>query len=144
MIGLSDGLIARKVGGLGMAFGSDPWAAFIASNTSVSAELKSVLRSNCSVICVVPSTLAEVICASPGSIWPNSVSSGVATVDAIVSGLAPAYCAVTVSVGNCTFGSGATGNSGYATKPTRTIATVNSDVAIGRLTKGVEMLMETS
>ena len=41
----------------------------------------SVLRSNCSVIWVVPSTLVEVICDRPGSIWPNSVSSGVATVD---------------------------------------------------------------
>ena len=60
----------------------------------------------------MPSTLTDVICDRPGSIWPNSVSSGVATVEAIVAGLAPGYCAVTVSVGNCTFGSGATGNSG--------------------------------
>ncbi len=61
---------------------------------------------------MVPSTLAEVICVRPGSIWPNSVSNGVATVEAIVSGLAPGYCAVTVNVGNWTFGKGATGSSG--------------------------------
>ncbi len=112
MIGLSAGLIARNVGGLGMSFGNDPCAAFIASNTSVSALPRSVLRLNCSVIVVVPSTLADVICDSPGSICPKSVSSGVATVDAMVSGLAPGYCAVTVNVGNCTFGNGATGSSG--------------------------------
>src|SRR5580658_2931950 len=112
MIGLSAGLIARNVGGVGMFLGSEPWAALIASSTSVSAVPRSVLRPNCRVIWVDPSTLAEVICVNPGSIWPNSVSSGVATVEAIVSGLAPGYCALTVSVGNCTFGNGATGSSG--------------------------------
>ena len=112
MIGLSAGLIARNVGGLGIALGSEPWAALIASSTSVSALARLVFKSNCRVICVVPSTLAEVIWVRPGSIWPNSVSSGVATVEAIVSGLAPGYCAVTVRVGNCTFGRGATGSSG--------------------------------
>ena len=100
-----------------MSFGSEPWAALIASSTSVSALPMSVPRSNCSVICVLPSTLVEVICASPGSIWPNSVSSGVATVEAMVSGLAPGYCAVTVRVGNSTFGSGATGSSGIGDQP---------------------------
>ncbi len=141
MIGLSDGLIARNVGGLGMFLGSEPSAALIASSTSVSALAMLVLRPNCSVICVVPSTLAEVICDRPGSIWPNSVSSGVATVAAIVAGLAPGYCAVTVSVGNSTFGSGATGSSGYATRPARKIAAVSRDVAIGRRMNGVEMLI---
>ena len=33
----SDGLISRKVGGLGMSFGNEPCAALIASSTSVSA-----------------------------------------------------------------------------------------------------------
>ena len=68
MIGASDGLIARKVGGDGIAFGSEPCAAFIASSTKVSALPRSVPRSNCNVIWVEPRTLAEVICDRPGSI----------------------------------------------------------------------------
>jgi hypothetical protein len=112
MIGLSAGLTARKVGGLGMSLGKEPCAAFIASRSRVSALPRSVLRSNWSVICVVPSTLTDVICDKPGSICPNSVSSGVAMVEAMVSGLAPGYWAVTVSVGKVTLGSGATGSSG--------------------------------
>jgi hypothetical protein len=48
---------------------------------------------------------------------------------------------VTVNVGNCTFGRGATGSSGKATRPARKIAAVISDVAIGRRMKGVEMLI---
>ena len=142
MIGLSAGLTARNVGGLGIAFGNEPWAALIASSTNVSALARSVVRPNCSVIWVVPSTLAEVIWDRPGSIWPNSVSSGVATVDAMVSGLAPGYWAVTVSVGNCTFGNGATGSNGYATRPARKTAATSNDVAIGRRMKGVEILID--
>ena len=46
------------------------------------------------------------------AIWPNWRSSGVATVDAMVSGLAPGNCAVTWMVGKSTCGSGATGSSG--------------------------------
>ena len=94
-----------------MSFGSCPPAALIASSTSFAAPSMLRLRSNCSVIWLVPSTLTDVICDRPG-IWPNCVSSGVATAVAIVSGLAPGYCAVTVSVGNSTVGSGATGRNG--------------------------------
>jgi hypothetical protein len=61
----------------------------------------------------------------------------------MVSGLAPGYCAVTVKVGNCTFGSGATGSRGYATNPTRKIAAVKRDVATGRRIKGVDILIGT-
>ena len=43
---------------------------------------------------VKPSALDEVIWVRPG-IWPNWVSSGVATEDAIVCGSAPGSCAVT-------------------------------------------------
>ena len=89
MIGASDGLVSRNVGGFGIAFGSEPWAALIASSTMVASALMSALRSNCKVIWRLPSTLVEVVCVRPGSISPNSVSSGVATVEAIVSGLAP-------------------------------------------------------
>jgi len=45
-------------------------------------------RSNCSVIIVVPTPLVDVISARP-EIAANFCSSGVATADAIVSGLAP-------------------------------------------------------
>ena len=51
-------------------------------------------RSNCRVIWVKPSALAEVIWVRPG-IWPNCSSSGVATEDAMVCGSAPGSCAVT-------------------------------------------------
>ena len=60
---------------------------------------------------VWPSTLSEVICDTPG-ICENSRSSGCATVDAMVSGLAPGSDAVTEMVGKSTRGSGATGSNG--------------------------------
>ncbi len=63
------------------------------------------------MIWLLPSTLTEVICARPG-IWPNCVSSGVATAVAIVAGLAPGYWPVTLMVGNSTAGNGATGRNG--------------------------------
>lgn len=59
-------------------------AALIASSTSTAAASMLRDRSNCSVICELPMTFTDVICASPG-IWPNWVSSGVA----MVAGLAP-------------------------------------------------------
>ena len=67
-------------------------------------------RSNCSVMLVMPSPLVEVICARPG-IAANCCSSGVATDDAMVSGLAPGSCAVTWIVGKSTVGSADTGRS---------------------------------
>ncbi len=71
-----------------------------------------MLRSsaNCSVIVVVPSPLVEVICVSSG-MAAKYCSSGVATEDAMVSGLAPGKAAVTVMVGKSTLGSAATGSS---------------------------------
>ena len=110
-MGASAGLVLRKVGGLGMSFGSWPPAALMASSTSVAAPSMLRLRLNCRVIWLLPRTLTEVICASPG-IWPNCVSSGVATAVAMVSGLAPGYWPVTVMVGNSTAGRGATGRNG--------------------------------
>ena len=110
-IGESAGLILRIVGCAGKSLGNWPCAASIASSTSV--EAASILRfkSNCSVIVLVPSTLVDVICVK-SEICANWVSSGSATLDAIVSGLAPGYCVVTVMVGKSTCGSGATGKSG--------------------------------
>ena len=60
---------------------------------------------------VDPSALVEVICATPG-IWANCVSSGWATDEAIVSGLAPGKLAETWMVGKSTCGNGATGSFG--------------------------------
>ena len=63
------------------------------------------------VIEVEPSALVEVICATPG-ICANWVSSGCATAEAMVSGLAPGRFAETWMVGKSTCGSGATGSFG--------------------------------
>jgi len=60
---------------------------------------------------VEPRPLVDVICAKPG-IAANCCSSGVATEEAIVSGLAPGNCAETEIVGKSTVGSDETGNSG--------------------------------
>ncbi len=61
----------------------------------------------------------------------NCTSSGVATEDAMVSGLAPGSCAVTRMVGNSASGNGATGSRGKAMTPSRTNAKVNNKVATG-------------
>ena len=68
-------------------------------------------RSNWTTTCVAPLTLVDVICVTP-AICDSCRSSGCATVDAIVSGLAPGRLAETCMVGNSTRGSGATGSSG--------------------------------
>ena len=56
-----------------------------------------------------PKELTEVIIARP-LIWPNCRSSGVVTDEAITSGLAPGYCAVTWMVGKSTAGSAEIGS----------------------------------
>jgi hypothetical protein len=72
---------------------------------------------------------------------PSDRSRGVATVAAIVSGLAPGSDAETDIVGKSTCGSDATGNRLNATRPARAIPSVIRVVATGRFMKGVEMLM---
>ena len=74
--------------------GSDRAAAAIADWTSCAAA--SMLRSsvNCKVMVVWPSVEADVIESMP-AIVENCFSSGVATADAIVSGLAPGSWAET-------------------------------------------------
>ena len=81
----------------------------IAVCTSVAAPSMARFRSNCRVIEVVPSPLVEFIEARPG-IAANCCSSGVATDEAMVSGLAPGRVADTVMVGKSTLGSAATGS----------------------------------
>ena len=60
---------------------------------------------------MLPSALVEVIWLTPG-ICANWRSSGCATEDAMVSGLAPGSEPLTWMVGKSTCGSGATGSSG--------------------------------
>ena len=57
----------------------------------------------------MPTELDEVISVT-SAMTPRWRSSGVATVVAIVSGLAPGICAYTEMVGKSTCGSGATGS----------------------------------
>ncbi len=82
------------------------------------------------VMLVVPSALVEVISVTP-AMRPNRRSSGVATAEAIVSGLAPGRLALTWMVGKSTRGSGETGRSVYASMPARSTAAARSDVAMG-------------
>ena len=110
-MGLSAGFTLRKVGGLGRLRGSCPPALLMAAWMSSAAPSMLRSRSNCTTTCVEPFTLTEVICATP-AICANCRSNGWATVEAMVSGLAPGRLAVTWMVGNSTRGRGATGSSG--------------------------------
>src|SRR6267378_2402137 len=77
---------------------------------------------------VEPRPLEEVIWVTP-AMRPNWRSRGVATAEAMVSGLAPGRPAPTEMVGKSTCGSGATGKNRKATTPDRRMAKVISDVA---------------
>src|SRR6516165_3237322 len=123
-----------------MSLGNNPLAALIACCTSCAAASILRDRSNCSVIEVTPTPLNDVIWLSDG-IEVNCCSSGVATADAIVLGLAPGYCAVTLIVGKSTLGTAATGSRLYAPMPNTRTPSISSEVPIGRRINGSEMLM---
>jgi hypothetical protein len=89
---------------------------------------------------VSPRLLEDVISVTE-AIRLNCLSSGVATEEAIVSGLAPGRAAPTEMVGKSTCGSGETGRNRKATIPASAIASVSSVVATGLRIKGAEMLM---
>ena len=78
--------------------GSVARAALIAACTSLAADSMLRSSSNCSTTRVWPSELLEVISVTP-AILPSARSSGVATVAAMVSGLAPGSEADTEMVG---------------------------------------------
>src|SRR5439155_9148867 len=139
-IGASAGLTLRYVGLAGMFGGSWPAAAAMAACTSRAAPLMSRARSNCRVMVVAPRNDVDVISVTP-AMRPNWRSSGVASADAIVSGLAPGRPAETWIVGNSTWGRGETGRNWYARMPESATASVRSVVAIGLSMKGVERLM---
>jgi hypothetical protein len=81
----------------------------IAACTSCAAPSMSRSSVNWTVICVVPTELVEIIDEMPAMV-ENWRSSGVATDDAIVSGLAPGKLAVTTRVGKSTLGRSLTGS----------------------------------
>src|SRR5215470_14951138 len=87
-------------------------------------------RSNCTTTVVLARPLVDVTWATPG-IWANCRSRGCATDEAMVSALAPGYCALTWMVGKSTLGRGATGRLGYATNPTNRNPTMTRDVPTG-------------
>src|SRR4249920_3525902 len=99
-------------------------------------------RSNCRVMLVEPSVLDDVISLMP-AMRPNCRSRGVATDDAIVSGLAPGRPVDTEMDGKSTCGSGATGRKLYDTAPAMPSAMVRSVVATGRWMNGAEILMRS-
>ena len=109
-IDCSAGLTLRNDGGFGISGGRSRWAREMAVVTSSAAS--SILRfsENCSVIWEVPKALVEVIESNP-AIVVNCRSSGVATEEAMVSGLAPGRLAETWIVGKSTFGRALTGRS---------------------------------
>src|SRR5215472_11488515 len=112
----------------------------MAASTSRAAASMLRFRSNCMVTFVCPMVLDEVISVTE-AIRLNWRASGVATADAMVSGLAPGRLAPTEIVGYSTWGRGATGSMRKATPPARATATVRSVVAIGLRMKGSEMLI---
>src|ERR1700722_18388569 len=108
-MGASAGFTFRYVGLLGRLVGRYPRAALMAASTSRAAALMSRFNSNCSVMPVPPNVLVEVISVI-AAIRPNWRSRGVATDDAMVSGLAPGRFACTLMVGKSTCGKGDTGS----------------------------------
>ena len=110
MIGASAGLTLRNVGGEGSVDGSCFAAAAMADWTSCAAASMFRSSENVSVIVVAPSVDCDVIESMPAMV-ENCFSSGVATADAIVSGLAPGSVACTWIVGKSTLGSALTGSS---------------------------------
>ncbi len=79
----------------------------------------------------VPTPLVEVM-SSTSAMAPRCRSSGVATVLAMTSGLAPGSCAETKIAGTSMRGSGATGSSMKAATPHSATPTVSRMVATGR------------
>ena len=123
-----------------MPVGSKVRAALMAACTSRAAPLISRFKANCSVMLVEPSDEREVISFTPAML-PSTRSSGVATVAAMVSGLAPGRDALTAMVGISTCGNGAMGSSQKHRAPARPTPSVISVVATGLAMKGAEMFM---
>ena len=105
----SAGFTLRNDGGCSISDGSCRTAAVSAACTSCAALSMSRSSLNCSVICVTPWELVDVI-ESIEAMVDSCFSSGVATEAAIVSALAPGRLAETVIVGKSTVGRSETGS----------------------------------
>jgi hypothetical protein len=92
------------------------------------------------VICVRPRELVELIESSPAMV-EKFFSSGVATEDAMVSGLAPGRLALTVMVGKSTVGRSLTGSDLYPMMPNIKIPIMTRVVVTGLRMKSAEMFM---
>src|SRR4029077_69318 len=132
--GKSLGLALLYDGGAGICGGSERAARAIIDCTSCAAAAMLRLRSNCSVMLVPPCELVELIELRP-AIVANCFSSGSATADASVSGLAPGRLACTWMVGKSTVGRSLTGSCRYAWRPNTMIPSMMRVVVIGRWMK---------
>src|SRR5262249_42684001 len=130
-MGESAGLYLWKEGGAGNPGGSSGSASAIAVSTSTAAPSRSRSRANCRVTCVLPMVLTEIMESRP-AIPVNWRSSGMATAEAIVSGLPPGRAAETTSVGKSTLGRSLTGRARYASTPKSAMASIRRLVAMGR------------
>ena len=99
-----------------------------------------VLVQQSAVTLVLPKDEREVISFTP-AIVPSTRSRGVATVAAMVSGLAPGSEALTEMVGISTCGNGAIGSCVRPIRPASVRPSVISVVATGLAMKGAEMFM---
>ncbi len=108
-MGESAGLTLRRDGGVVISAGRRRSALEMADCTSWAAASMSRSRLNWMVMLVEPSTLAELMESMPAMV-ENSRSSGVATLAAMVSGLAPVRLARTSMVGKSTVGRSETGS----------------------------------
>src|SRR5690606_14928239 len=122
---------------LRIPLGSRLREALMAACTSRAAPLISRSRSNWMMIRVEPWLLRLLIWLTP-AILPRDLSSGVATLEAMISGLAPGRLACTVITGKSILGSGETGNRPKLTPPSSRIARLISMVATGRAIKGAD------
>src|SRR5258708_27648176 len=92
------------------------------------------------VMLVLPMPLDEVIESIPATV-ANWRSSGVATAEAMVSGLAPGSAAFTCRVGKSTLGRSLTGSARYPAMPNKMIPIISNAVITGRLMKMAVMFM---
>ena len=122
-----------------MSRGSCCWAWEIAVWTSVAAASRLRVRANWSVIWVIPRALAEVSESSPAMV-ENCRSRGMATDEAIVSGLAPGRLAETCRVGKSTLGRSLMGNERYPMRPKSRMPNMTRVVMTGRRMKSSGML----
>src|SRR4029079_12316106 len=142
MIGESAGFTFWYDGGM-MPCGRSLSVLAIIAWTSCAAP--SIERSSvdCIVIDIQPRPDDDVMLSMP-AIVENCFSSGVATADAIVSGLAPGRLAFTVIVGKSTVGKSLTGRRRYAVIPKNRMPAITRTVVTGRRINSSEKFISPS